>query len=120
DGKIPNNPRLPLLIYRGTLPPGQGPEADPAAAFESVFARNGWHGAWRDGIYPYHHYHSTAHEVLGVASGEAQVRLGGRNGMTLTIRAGDVVIIPAGVGHCNLGATPDFLVVGAYPEGQEW
>ena len=117
DGAIPNNPTLPFLVYPGAL---NLPGDDPAAACEAVFERNGWSGSWRDGIYPFAHYHSTAHEVLGVCRGEAKVRFGGDAGVTLTVRAGDVVVIPAGVGHHNLGASGDFLVVGAYPRGQSW
>ncbi len=116
DGAIPNN-RLPLLVYPGVV---GVTGADPAAAFEARFAANGWRGAWRNGIYPFPHYHSTAHEVLGIARGEARVRFGGGNGRVLTVRAGDVVVIPAGVGHQNLGASADLLVVGAYPGGAAW
>jgi uncharacterized protein YjlB len=116
DGTIPNNPRLPLLIYRAVLAPG---EADPAAAFEALFTRHDWPAAWRDGIYPFPHFHSTAHEALGIARGRATVRLGGATGITAEVAAGDALVIPAGVGHQNLGASPDLLVVGAYPRGQE-
>src|SRR5579875_3174160 len=95
DGHIPNNPRLPLLVYRGVLETG----ADAALSCAALFARHGWTGAWRNGIHAYHHYHSTAHEVLGLG-------------------AGDVVVIPAGVAHKCEAASPDLLVVGAYPRGQ--
>ena len=117
DGAIPNNPALPLLVYPGAL---QLPGEDPAAACEAVFEANGWGGAWRDGIYPFAHYHSTAHEVLGICRGEASVRFGGAAGIVLAVRPGDVLAIPAGVGHQNLGAGADLLVVGAYPAGQRW
>jgi uncharacterized protein YjlB len=117
DGAIPNNPSLPFLVYPGAL---NLPGDDPAAACEAVFERNGWSGSWRDGIYPFAHYHSTAHEVLGICRGEAKVRFGGNAGVTLTVRTGDVVVLPAGVGHQNLGASAGFLVVGAYPPGQRW
>src|SRR5438093_5666036 len=70
DGTFPNS-RLPLLIYREAV---LMPEHDPAAVFEQLFAANGWVGFWRNGIYSYHHYHSTAHEVLGVYSGSAKVQ----------------------------------------------
>ena len=113
DDEIPNNV-LPLLIYPGAVDVSG---ADPAAAFERVFAGNGWGGSWRNGIFSYPHYHSTAHEVLGIARGEAKVRFGGTRGAVLTVKPGDVVVIPAGVGHQNLGASPDLLVVGAYPRG---
>ena len=116
DGVFPNS-GLPLLVYRGAV---RLPEHDPAAAFEQLFAANGWEGSWRDGIYPYHHYHSTAHEVLGVYRGSARVQLGGERGVVQEVHPGDVIIIPAGVAHKNLGSTADFGVVGAYPEGQDW
>jgi uncharacterized protein YjlB len=114
DGRIPNS-GLPLLLYRGVL----GGEVDPAS-FEALFARHGWLGAWRNGIYPYHHFHSTSHEVLGVARGWADVRLGGENGRSLRLSAGDVVVIPAGVGHKHEASSSGFLVVGAYPDGRDW
>lgn len=108
DGAIPNS-RLPLLVYRDAVP------AD-AAEIERVFAANRWPPAWRDGVHPFHHFHSTAHEVLGVAQGEAWVLFGGRGGTMLTVRAGDVVVVPAGVGHCNQARSDDLLIVGAYPD----
>jgi uncharacterized protein YjlB len=117
DGLIPNNPALPFLVYAGAL---ALPADDPAAACEAVLRANGWGGCWRDGIYPFPHYHSTAHEALAICRGEARVRFGGASGLVLTVRAGDGVAIPAGVGHQNLGASSDFLVVGAYPAGQRW
>jgi uncharacterized protein YjlB len=117
DGAIPNNPTLPFLVYPGAL---DLPGDDPAAACEAVFDVQGWGGSWRNGIYPFPHFHSTAHEVLGICHGEARVRFGGAAGIVLRVRPGDVVVIPAGVGHQNLGASADLLVVGAYPAGQNW
>jgi len=115
DGRIPNNPELPLLVYPGVL--GE-PDLSPSRCKELI-AENGWGGAWVDGVFSYHHYHSNAHEVLCVVSGEARIAFGGPGGTTVEVAAGDVVVIPAGVGHCNAGASSDFAVVGAYPRGQE-
>jgi uncharacterized protein YjlB len=113
DGRIPNHPRWPVLIYWGVV---QLPRAfDRAAVLEDLFESNGWGDSWRNGIYDYLHYHSRIHEVLGIARGNAKVRLGGDRGRTLNLRAGDVVILPAGTGHQCLVASKDFLVVGAYP-----
>jgi uncharacterized protein YjlB len=108
DGMIPNS-RLPLLVYRAAVP-------GDAAGIEAVFAGNRWPPAWRNGVYPFHHFHSTAHEVLGVARGEVSVLFGGPSGQVLTVRAGDVVVVPAGVAHCNQGQSEDLLIVGAYPD----
>ena len=117
DGFIPNNPRLPLLVYGGALQVSTG---DPAPLCEEAFAANGWGNGWRNGIYSFHHYHSTAHEVLAIAKGRARVHFGGESGPKIDVQPGDVVLIPAGVGHKNLGASRDLLVVGAYPPGQSW
>ena len=109
DGAIPNS-RLPLLVYRQAVP------ADPAA-IEKLFAANQWPPAWRGGVHPFHHFHSTAPEALGVARGEAKVLFGGPHGRVLDVHAGDVVVLPAGVGHCNQSQSADLLIVGAYPDG---
>jgi uncharacterized protein YjlB len=114
DGDIPNS-RYPLIAYRGAIDTESG---DSAVAFETLFCGNGWGNGWRNGIFPFHHYHSTAHEVLGIARGQAEVRFGGEQGQTLRVKAGDAVLIPAGVGHKRLSASPDLLVIGAYPQGQ--
>jgi uncharacterized protein YjlB len=112
DGATPNN-SLPFVLYRGPVKVAGAP--DPAALFEQLFAGNGWGDSWRNGIYDYLHYHSRIHEVLGVARGQARVRFGGDRGRIMTVKAGDVAILPAGTGHHCLEASDDFLVVGAYP-----
>ncbi len=116
DGVFPNS-HLPMIVYRHAVSLS---DEDPASIFEALFTANGYSGCWRDGIYPYHHYHSTAHEVVGVYSGWAKVQLGGDDGVVHEVRAGDAVLIPAGVAHKNLGSSEDFGVVGAYPEGRDW
>lgn len=115
DGVIPNSP-FPLMIYRAALTG----ESDLAAAFERRFASNDWRRAWRNGIFAYHHFHSTSHEVLGIASGEATVRFGGEHGARLALRTGDVLVVPAGVGHRLEHELAELLVVGAYPAGRAW
>lgn len=108
-GGIPNS-RLPLLIYRETVPPD-------AELIRMIFKDNDWSNGWVNGIFRYHHFHSIAHEVLGIARGTVDVMFGGAEGTPVRLSAGDAVVIPAGVGHCNEGQTPDLIVVGAYPGG---
>ena len=115
DGTFPNS-RFPVLLYRAVAPVEAGAAAPEA--FEALFRGNGWGSAsWRNGLFGIHHYHSTAHEVLGVYGGTVRIQLGGPQGSPVDVRAGDVVVIPAGVAHKNLGASREFRVVGAYPAG---
>lgn len=109
DGAIPNSAQ-PLLVYRGGL-------AADAEVIEAAFAAHAWPPRWRSGVYPWHHFHPSAHEALGVASGHGQVLFGGPHGTEITLTAGDVVVVPAGVGHCGVAASDDFVIVGAYPVG---
>ena len=114
-GNIPNS-ALPLLLYRNVF----SERGDTGATWlEQRFATHQWTNAWRNGIYSFHHYHSTSHEVIGVYQGEALLQLGGEQGQQVAVRAGDILVIPAGVGHKNLGST-NLGVVGAYPGGRSW
>jgi uncharacterized protein YjlB len=113
DGGIPNS-RLPVLIYHGVE------AAHDADRCERRLAANGWLPDWRDGIFSFHHFHSIAHEALGIVAGTATVKLGGPQGEGFEIGAGDVLVLPAGTGHCNEGSSSDLLVIGAYPDGMPW
>jgi uncharacterized protein YjlB len=111
DGAVPNNP-LPTLLYKSAVTLGPDPESE----IEALFATNGWgHGQWRDGIYPFVHYHSMIHEALGIARGAAKVRLGGDKGEVVELGPGDVAVLPAGTGHQKLWGSPDLTVIGGYP-----
>lgn len=115
DGEIPNN-KFPLLLYRNAF---SERNEKGAAWLEQIFLANNWSNSWRNGIFDFHHYHSVTHEVLGIYSGSALVHMGGEQGKKLTVTAGDIIVIPAGVGHKNL-ESEDLGVVGAYPGGMMW
>jgi len=113
DGETPNNRRLPMILYRS--PVRLREKFDPAAIFEELFAANGWKEAWRNSMYDFLHFHTHTHEVLGIARSSIRAQFGGAKGKTLALKAGDVVILPAGTGHRKIKASPDLLIVGAYP-----
>jgi uncharacterized protein YjlB len=113
DGSIPNNAALPFVLYRGGIDLAGSP--DPERVIEKTFAGNGWGNMWRNGVYPYAHYHSMIHEVMGIARGRATVRFGGETGREIDITPGDVVVLPAGTGHQLVTQSQELVVIGAYP-----
>jgi uncharacterized protein YjlB len=106
-----DHPRWPLLVY-----PRVANSPSPEF-FEELFNRNRWPAAWRNGVFPFHHFHSNSHEVLGVYEGEVTVQFGGDGGVALTAQPGDVIILPAGTRHKKLSSRGALGIVGAYPEG---
>ncbi|MBD2701761.1 cupin [Spirosoma sp. BT702] len=116
NGRIPNS-KYPLLLYRKAFSETGGAGA---TWLEERFAANNWTNSWRNGVFTYHHYHSITHEVLGVYSGFATLQLGGEQGKKVNVAAGDIIVIPAGVGHKKLESSSDFGVVGAYPDGRDY
>jgi uncharacterized protein YjlB len=114
SGEIPNSD-LPLVLYRHAL----APDLQNPGGCQALFAQNDWRGNWVDGIFDYWHFHVTGHEVLGCVAGSARVGFGGDDGTAAELTAGDVVVIPAGVGHRRLSEKRDgFTIVGGYPRGQ--
>ena len=69
-------------------------------------------------MYSTTHFHSTTHEVLAIASGSAKICLGGESnpgGVEPVVSAGDVLVLPAGVGHRLLeDRDGGFQMVGSY------
>jgi uncharacterized protein YjlB len=114
DGAIPNNPKLPFLLYPRAI--DLRGHIDPADVIEDTFRANGWgDNMWRNGVYPFPHYHSMIHEAMGIARGRVRVHFGGTKGREMNLGQGDVAVLPAGTGHERIWASPDLLVVGAYP-----
>lgn len=117
DGVFPNNSLLPLLVYRKVF---QLSATEQESAIKEIFESNSWNKAWTDGVYNYHHYHSTSHEVLAIIKGSARIQFGGPSGVSVFLERGDMVIIPAGVAHKNIGDDNDFTCIGAYPDGTDY
>lgn len=117
DGTFPNNEKLPLIFMQNAFDPNT---RNLVGTIEKTFHGNGWGSSWRNGLYNFHHYHSTAHEVLGLYSGWVKAHFGGPQGKIVDAKIGDVIIVPAGVSHKNLEQSTDFRCVGAYPKDQSW
>ncbi|HEY9001555.1 MAG TPA: hypothetical protein VIM89_09385 [Mucilaginibacter sp.] len=113
---FPGN-KLPVVLYKGIL---SIPVLFPGIHVKNIFERNNWTNSWDSGIFTYHHYHSTTHEVLGIYSGSATIQLGGDEGPKLLLEKGDVLVIPAGVAHKNLDEEDAVGVIGAYPNGRDY
>ena len=109
DGRFPNS-QLPVLLYRLA-------QMDELVA--KLEARD-WTNIWFNGIYSYHHYHSTAHELLVVLDGQATLVLGGDSGKRMELNKGMALVLPAGTAHKRLSASRLFSVLGAYPRGQSY
>lgn len=118
DGSVPNNPKLPFVVLPSAINLSGSSHAEEM--IENTFHKNGWGQSWRNGSFPYVHYHSQIHEGLGIARGRAKVRFGGNGGKELDLSPGDVAILPAGTGHQCLWASPDLLVIGAYPKSGQY
>lgn len=113
-GQVPNNADHPAVIARDALD-----GAHDHHAVRGLMERNGWGGTWTWTVFDYHHFHPDAFEALAVASGSATLMLGGPQGETVDVRAGDVMVLPPGFGHRRLAMRDGFQISGAYPTGQE-
>ncbi|ORY61369.1 uncharacterized protein BCR38DRAFT_439984 [Pseudomassariella vexata] len=126
----PNN-RLPVLVYRGVLPT----PLDEGTASEAL-QLNGWvkKGTW--GTITVKHFHPNTHECYGIFQGASELVFGeggadeSGKGIRCHVRAGDVVVVPAGVAHASVateeeGGTQNesgdghkpYKYIGVYPEG---
>jgi len=114
DGLIPNH-IFPVILYQKVID-----LADCSDWLENRFKENNWLNNWRDIVLPYDHFHSNTHEVLGLGRGRVSLKIGGSNGRIFDLEAGDVVIIPAGVGHYAISKHTDYQFVGGYPNGLAW
>ena len=113
DGDIPNN-ILPVVIYKNVL------QHVDQKDLELLFCQNRWGNNWHDIILTEDHFHSNTHEVLGLKSGHARLKLGGEKGEIVTVEKGDVIILPAGIGHFSVDNSLEYQFVGGYPNGADW
>ena len=120
--RIPNTSiqKKPLLIYHSVFQPSVS-----ASAIENHLSSVGVVSPqWRFTMFSQSHFHSTAHEVLCVASGKAKLCFGGENNpqrVEPMVEKGDVMVVPAGVAHRLLeDIDGGFNMVGSYQAGKSW
>jgi uncharacterized protein YjlB len=116
NGEFPNS-ILPVVLYRQAL---HLPMFFASQSVKDLLLENGWGNNWRGGIFTYHHYHSNTHEVLAVIKGKTRLVLGGDGGEIVKIEKGDVIIIPAGVAHRNIGEETAVTCIAGYPGGTNY
>lgn len=127
---IPNSPR-PLLHYKRVLPTQATADNNSEQVIDVIksfdtFEDNGWKVAWLNRYGPTQpsHFHSEAHECMGIISGTASIRFGAADtsddldenttgsawedgGVVLEAEAGDVFVIPSGVAHKTHNTKPE-------------
>ncbi|KAJ5752865.1 hypothetical protein N7520_009782 [Penicillium odoratum] len=119
--RIPNTSiqHKPVMIYHGAF------NATPVDLERRLKAVGVVGPQWTYTMYTLTHFHSTTHEVLGVVAGRARLCFGGEGNperFEPVVQHGDLIIVPAGVGHRLLtdeGEEP-FEMVGSYPHNKEW
>ena len=116
NGYFPGS-KFPVLHYEQAL---QVPTFFPGKFVSSFLRKHNWSNNWRNGIYTFHHYHSTTHEAMAVIKGQAMILLGGMHGRNVLLKKGDIIVVPAGVAHMNLGNEKDLIFIGGYPSGRNY
>ncbi|KAJ5161600.1 RmlC-like cupin domain-containing protein [Penicillium capsulatum] len=120
-GYIPNTSiqSKPLMIYHGAF------NATAAELTQRLETVGEVMPQWIYTMYSQTHFHSTTNEVLAVVAGRARLCFGGEGNpdrFEPTVRQGDLIIVPAGVGHRLLNDEGDepFKMVGSYPHHKQW
>ncbi|KAH7072116.1 RmlC-like cupin domain-containing protein [Paraphoma chrysanthemicola] len=120
---LPNTSTHPLIIYHSVYPAHTSP-----SLIETHLRTTSLVPAWRYTMYTTTHYHSSTHEVLCVYAGRARLLFGGEGNpgkVEVVVGKGDVLVVPAGVGHRLLedlagDGEEGYMMVGAYPRGCSW
>jgi uncharacterized protein YjlB len=107
---------LPVVFYR---PFDTDKTALDASAIEALVSQHGFKPQWRYPMFDFDHFHSTTHELLVPFRGRATLVLGGTE--SIDVKAGDVILLPAGVAHRAEKTEGEFYMVGSYPSGaKQW
>ncbi|KPI43616.1 uncharacterized protein AB675_6840 [Cyphellophora attinorum] len=108
----------PLMIFHGAFPTASASQIEKHLTDTGVVTPQ-----WRYTMYSDTHFHSTTHEVLVISSGSAKCCFGGEENsgrVEPVLQKGDVVVIPAGVGHRLLEDHGAFQMIGSYPQRHSW
>lgn len=120
---VPNSPHPCTILFGALQVSGvhDVPNATLLRLTNELLEPYAWDARWVWTIYYFTHYHPNCHEALAIISGSGDVLLGGAlNGERFSIKSGDVVLIPAGVGHQLISQSDSFRVVGCYPKGKTY